>query len=258
VRTAPALPGLTGPCDAQYPRTVARTLAIRLRPGRTGVRAGYQRNTKLSTIYRKHSGRLARRGLFVRIAAPNLMRRHSWPRASGHFSPTTGAERGCTGFGCGCGPGPDERSSQSAVARGVGRSPRELTTGIQAVLPARNRMRRSTDFDMTVKRGVRAAQPDVVVHARLRGAAPGGAATSPRVGFIVAKSVGSAVQRHRVTRRLRHVIGGLLTELPLSEDLVVRALPNSRVATSSTLEAQLRAALRRVHASQDSPTGAGL
>jgi ribonuclease P protein component len=124
-------------------------------------------------------------------------------------------------------------------------------------------MRRSTDFDMTVKRGVRAAQPDVVVHARLRGAAPSGAApsgaaTSPRVGFIVAKSVGSAVQRHRVTRRLRHVIGGLLTELPLSEDLVVRALPNSRVATSSTLEAQLRAALRRVHASQDSPTGAGL
>jgi ribonuclease P protein component len=55
------------------------------------------------------------------------------------------------------------------------------------------------------------------------------------------------VQRHRVTRRLRHVARGLLDEMDRTEDLVVRALPSSRNAASSTLEVQLRAGLRRAH-----------
>ena len=123
------------------------------------------------------------------------------------------------------------------------------------MLPARNRMTRSTDYDATVKRGVRAAQPDIVVHARSRSAAPSGSATGPRVGFIVAKSVGSAVQRHRVTRRLRHVARGLLADMRGSEDLVIRALPTSRNAASSTLQAQMHTGLARVHKLMGSSTG---
>lgn len=72
----------------------------------------------------------------------------------------------------------------------------------------------------------------------------------------MAKSIGSAVQRHRVTRRLRHVARGLLEEMDPTEDLVVRALPSSRNAASSTLEVQLRAGLRRVHKVLSSTTGA--
>ena len=34
------------------------------------------------------------------------------------------------------------------------------------MLPARNRMTRSTEFGATVNRGVRAVQSDIVVHAR--------------------------------------------------------------------------------------------
>jgi ribonuclease P protein component len=64
------------------------------------------------------------------------------------------------------------------------------------------------------------------------------------------------VQRHRVTRRLRHVARGLLDEMDRTEDLVVRALPSSRNAASSTLEAQLRAGLRRVHKLLGASTGA--
>jgi ribonuclease P protein component len=116
-------------------------------------------------------------------------------------------------------------------------------------------MTRSTDFDVTVKRGVRASQPDIVVHARRRDAAARSVASVPRVGFVVAKSVGSAVQRHRVTRRLRHVARGVLEDMGQSEDLVIRALPSSRDAASSTLDAQLRAGLRRVHKLMASPTG---
>ncbi|OBF06501.1 ribonuclease P protein component [Mycobacterium sp. ACS4054] len=111
------------------------------------------------------------------------------------------------------------------------------------MLPARNRMRRSTEFDATVKHGIRAAQPDVVVH--LRRAADRDAATAPRVGLIVGKSVGSAVERHRVARRLRHVARAVLGELHDSEHLVIRALPGSRTASSARLEQELRRGVRR-------------
>ena len=94
-------------------------------------------------------------------------------------------------------------------------------------------------------------QPDMVIHARRDiGADVGsGGAIAPRVGLIIPKSVGSAVERHRVARRLRHVMRGLLAELDRRDQLVIRARPSSRHAPSVTLEAQLRAGLRRVHES---------
>lgn len=104
-------------------------------------------------------------------------------------------------------------------------------------------MRRSTEFDETVKYGMRSAQPDVVVHVR-RGSRQD-AATGPRVGLIIAKSVGSAVQRNRVARRLRHVARPMLADLHESDQVVIRALPSSRHVSSAWLEQQLRAGLRR-------------
>lgn len=104
-------------------------------------------------------------------------------------------------------------------------------------------MRRSTEFDATVKRGIRVAQPDVVVHIR-RGDDPG-AATAPHIGLVVGKSVGSAVERHRVARRLRHVARSVLGELQESDLLVIRALPGSRTASSARLNHELRRGLRR-------------
>lgn len=101
-------------------------------------------------------------------------------------------------------------------------------------------MTRSTDFDATVKHGLRATQPDLVIHARR-----GEPVLPPKVGLIISKSVGSAVQRHRVARRLRHVARSLLPELE-SDHVVIRALPSSRDAASARLERQLRAGLRRI------------
>lgn len=112
------------------------------------------------------------------------------------------------------------------------------------MLPARNRMTRSIDFDATVKHGIRLAQPDVVVHFR-RGVDGDGIGV-PRVGLVVGKPVGSAVERHRVSRRLRHVARTLLSELGQSDQLVIRALPSSRTASSARLEQELRRCLRRV------------
>jgi len=105
-------------------------------------------------------------------------------------------------------------------------------------------MTRSAEFGATVKQGVRATQPDLVVHVR-RDETDG--AAGPRIGLVISKSVGTAVQRHRVARRLRHVVRSVIGELEPTERVVIRALPGSRDALSARLERQLRAGLRRSH-----------
>lgn len=112
------------------------------------------------------------------------------------------------------------------------------------MLPAQYRMTRSTEFSTTVSRGARAVQPDVVVHARRCPDGPDG----PRIGLVVAKSVGNAVQRHQVSRRLRHVARTVLDDLDPRDRVVIRALPSSRHAISPRLEQQLHEALRRIRA----------
>jgi ribonuclease P protein component len=104
-------------------------------------------------------------------------------------------------------------------------------------------MRRSTDFDATVKYGMRMVQPDVVVH--VRRASQRDENQGPRVGLIIAKRVGSAVERHRVARRLRHVARPMLDDLHPLDQVVIRALPSSRHVSSAWLEQQLRSGLRR-------------
>jgi ribonuclease P protein component len=114
------------------------------------------------------------------------------------------------------------------------------------VLPARYRMTRSTEFGTTVSRGVRAAQPDLVVHA-LRTSEPEG----PRIGLVVSKAVGNAVERHRVARRLRHVARGVIPELDPADRVVIRALPGSRNQISARLEQELRTALRKARSKHE-------
>ncbi|KWX23528.1 MULTISPECIES: ribonuclease P protein component [Mycolicibacterium] len=111
------------------------------------------------------------------------------------------------------------------------------------MLPARHRMRRSAEFSATVGRGVRAVQPDVVVHALRNGSDESG----PRIGLIVSKSVGNAVERHRVSRRLRHAARTVLPHLHPADLMVIRARPGCRDALSPRLEQQLRQAVEKVH-----------
>lgn len=67
-----------------------------------------------------------------------------------------------------------------------------------------------------------------------------------RVGFVVSKAVGNSVVRHRVTRRLRHLMADRLGTLPAGCTLVVRALPASAEASSGELGADLDGALSRL------------
>jgi ribonuclease P protein component len=67
-----------------------------------------------------------------------------------------------------------------------------------------------------------------------------------RVGFVVSKAVGNSVVRHRVSRRLRHLMRDRLGTLPAGCSLVVRALPAAAAASSAELGVDIDAALRRL------------
>lgn len=107
------------------------------------------------------------------------------------------------------------------------------------MLPTTYRLRRSRDFAAAVRRGRRAGRRTVVVHLH---AVSGD--TPPQIGFVVSRSVGPAVTRNRVRRRLRHIIRDHLGELSRGTVLVVRALPAAAGATYPSLRRDVAAALR--------------
>lgn len=66
------------------------------------------------------------------------------------------------------------------------------------------------------------------------------------MGFVVSKAVGTAVIRHRVSRRLRHLMRDRLSALPAGTLVVVRALPAAADASSRELGTDLDAAMRKL------------
>ncbi|TWF77506.1 ribonuclease P protein component [Pseudonocardia hierapolitana] len=78
---------------------------------------------------------------------------------------------------------------------------------------------------------------------------------APRAGLVVSKAVGGSVVRHRVSRRLRHLLAPRLGELPAGAMLVVRALPPAADATSAELGDDLDAGIRGVLRKQAKPQG---
>jgi ribonuclease P protein component len=66
------------------------------------------------------------------------------------------------------------------------------------------------------------------------------------VGFVVSKAVGGSVVRHRVARRLRHLMRERLGFLPPTVDVVIRALPRAGMSTSIELAGDLDSALRKL------------
>ncbi|OEI68096.1 ribonuclease P protein component [Curtobacterium sp. ER1/6] len=109
-----------------------------------------------------------------------------------------------------------------------------------------NRIVRGDDYRSVVRRGRRSATAHVVVSVVRRSA---GAEVPPdgptRFGFIVAKTVGNAVTRNSVRRRLKAIAHGLLTEVPTGHDVVIRALPAAAQATWPTLLGDVSRSLAR-------------
>ena len=116
-------------------------------------------------------------------------------------------------------------------------------------------MRRAPDFRSTVRRGARAGGEHLVVHLLVptaRAGEPDGAddVASPDgvdtvVGLIVPRSVGDAVRRTLVKRRLRHVMAQRVGALPPGSAVVVRAAAGAAQAPSAVLAAEVDVALAR-------------
>ncbi|WP_147919238.1 ribonuclease P protein component [Ruania zhangjianzhongii] len=109
------------------------------------------------------------------------------------------------------------------------------------MLPARFRMRHGDEFGAAISAGARSSTRRVVVHFST-GATR---ADSARVGFVVSKAVGGAVQRNLVKRRLRAAMAEDLPELPDTAAVVVRALPAASGSTFAELRGDLRHSWRR-------------
>ena len=111
-------------------------------------------------------------------------------------------------------------------------------------------MRRPAEFEQAVRRGARSGTTSLVVHLTSDPVSGG----EPHVGFVVAKSVGNAVVRNRVKRRLRAQMTHRIDQLPPSGRLVVRALPPAAGLDSAGLARDLDRALaganRRLRARQ--------
>jgi ribonuclease P protein component len=96
---------------------------------------------------------------------------------------------------------------------------------------------------------VRVRRADIQVHAaRLDGPDVVAVDRGARYGLIVSKSVGDAVTRHAVARRLRVAAAAADSSGGLGPDtsgvVVIRALPGSAHRSSTELSDELAAALR--------------
>ena len=106
------------------------------------------------------------------------------------------------------------------------------------MLSSSNRLTTADDFRYAVRRGRRSGGVLVVAHLASTNVDKA-ISSPPKVGFVVAKSVGPAVTRNRVKRRLRHLMRERIQALPGGSLLVVRALPASANASSRDLAAEL-------------------
>jgi ribonuclease P protein component len=111
------------------------------------------------------------------------------------------------------------------------------------VLPPQNRLRLARDHQRVARRGARGGATCVVVHLVTESAAEVQAA--PRVGVVVSRSVGNAVTRNTVRRRLRHLMRERLDRVPAGSLVVVRARTGVGSTPTAVLAGDLDTALDR-------------
>ncbi|MFC7619750.1 ribonuclease P protein component [Microlunatus sp. GCM10028923] len=104
------------------------------------------------------------------------------------------------------------------------------------MLPARLRMRASAEFRATISTGRRIRRSTLMLYVAEPGDAESTSATGPRIGLIVGRNVGNAVQRNRVKRRLRHGVARLLEDEPTQARIVIRAFPSAAGRSDRVIE----------------------
>lgn len=87
------------------------------------------------------------------------------------------------------------------------------------------RLTNSEDYARATKSGLRVTSANFVGYLHISNSAD-----PARAGLIISKNVGGSVTRHRVARKIRHVLQDQIILLPTSSLLVIRALTNAAKA----------------------------
>ena len=103
-----------------------------------------------------------------------------------------------------------------------------------------NRVVRAEDFRATMRRGKRLSTEHAVLYF-----APRDPEQPARFGFVVAKTVGNAVTRNLMRRRLRAVGHELVGDGYTATDVVVRALPGSEKLSWASLHQEISTGIER-------------
>ena len=116
-------------------------------------------------------------------------------------------------------PVQDAQSSQHVAQRAVHASQRK-----QLVLPSSARLTHASDFARATKSGIRVTSEHFVGYLYI---SPAGKLPT-RAGLIIGKSVGNSVRRHRVSRKIRHLLADELARFPNGSLIVIRGLKQDR------------------------------
>ncbi|MFM1984662.1 MAG: hypothetical protein RL723_1097 [Actinomycetota bacterium] len=103
------------------------------------------------------------------------------------------------------------------------------------MLARENRLVKADDFRTTMKSGKKIGSDHLVTYIKRDETQ-----SHTRFGFVVAKTVGGAVKRNLVKRRMREIARELLKEYPSGFTVVVRALPGAAEVNWANLQNELR------------------
>ena len=89
------------------------------------------------------------------------------------------------------------------------------------MLPKKNRLTSTKDFQNVTKTGVRVYSDVAVIYALANPTTQ----KNSEIGLIVSKVVGNSVVRHKVSRQIWNVVKEILETIPGNIQIVIRALP---------------------------------
>jgi ribonuclease P protein component len=137
---------------------------------------------------------------------------------------------------------PSEERTEAADCSDPEQIRRRLTNNLRYRLgfPRRYRLTRGVELQSVVREGkrIRTMHLDVRVIASPLG--------HPRVGIVVPRYSGSAVDRNRLKRRLRELVRIRLLSIISSVDVVIRARSEAYAASFEALEADITRVAMRV------------
>lgn len=108
------------------------------------------------------------------------------------------------------------------------------------MLAKANRLLTADDFRVTMRTGHKLSTGNLVIYLKRDLGQP-----QARFGFVVAKTVGNAVTRNLVKRRLRALCREALPAIPKGTALVIRALPTAAQADWNKLSTEFNSAMNR-------------